>query len=401
MRKQTVRDLEDAQVRGKVILVRVDFNVPLENGRVADATRIDATLPTLRWLLKRGGRLVLVSHLGRPKGKPDPAFSLSPVAERLTQRIDAPVAFVDAVTGDKVTAAVNALEPGHLLLLENVRFDAGEESNDPRLAEVLASLADVYVNDAFGSAHRAHASTHGVAEVMKRAGKPAVAGLLIEKELEFLGGALNDPRRPFVAILGGAKISGKIDVIESLLPRADALLIGGAMANTFFCSLGLETGRSLVEEDRVALARELIRRAGPRLTLPVDCVIADEARADAEARVVPRDSVPADARILDIGPKSVALFADAILNAATVLWNGPVGLFEMEPFAGGTRAIANAIAKATVNGATTIAGGGDTAAALEQAGLAGAVSHVSTGGGASLEFLEGKPLPGIAVLDDV
>ena len=401
MRKKTIRDLTEQDVHGKVVLVRVDFNVPLEDGRVTDDTRIVATLPTLQWLQRRGARLVLVSHLGRPKGGPDPAFSLAPVATRLAELWDAQVRFVDSVSGEKVTTAVRALEPGQALLLENVRFDPGEEKDDATLAESLAAFADLYVNDAFGTAHRAHASTHGAAQVMKRSGKPAVAGLLIEKELEFLGGALEDPRRPFVAILGGAKISGKIDVIESLLPRADTLLIGGAMANTFFRALGLETGQSLVEPDRIDLARELLRRAGPRLILPVDCVVASEMREDAETRIVARDSVPPDARILDIGPKSVALFSQSILRAGTVLWNGPAGLFEMEPFAAGTRGLAEAVARATVAGATTIAGGGDTAAALERAGKANAVSHVSTGGGASLEFLEGKPLPGIAVLDDV
>lgn len=400
MRKKTIRDLAESDVRGKVVLMRVDFNVPIEDGRVTDDTRIEATIPTLQWLQKRGARLVLVSHLGRPKGKPDPEYSLAPVAKRLSQLWDASVQFVDAVSGDRVLAAVRGLEPGQTLLLENVRFDPGEEKDDAALAEALAAFADVYVNDAFGTAHRAHASTHGVADVMKRAGKPAVAGLLIEKELEFLGSALENPRRPFVAILGGAKISGKIDVIESLLPRADTLLIGGAMANTFFRALGLETGKSLIEPDRVDLARELLRRAGPRLTLPVDCVIANEAADDAETRVVARDDVPPDARILDIGPKSVALFSQSILRAGTVLWNGPAGLFEMKPFAQGTRGLAEAVARATVAGATTIAGGGDTAAALEQAGKANAVSHVSTGGGASLEYLEGKPLPGIAILDD-
>jgi phosphoglycerate kinase len=400
MRKKTIRDLAESDINGRIVLVRVDYNVPLDNGRVADDTRITATLPTLQWLRKRGARLVLVSHLGRPKGMPDSSFSLKPVAARLGELWGAPVTFVDEVTGGKVEEAVRGLEPGHTLVLENVRFDAGEEKDAPALAESLAGLADVYVNDAFGTAHRAHASTHGVARVMKEAGKPAVAGLLIERELEFLGNALENPRRPFVAILGGAKISGKIDVIESLLPRADTLLIGGAMANTFFRALGVEIGQSLVEPDRVDLARELLRRAGPRLTLPVDCVVAAEAKEDAETSIVPRDSVPPGARILDIGPKSVALFSQSILKAGTVLWNGPAGLFEMAPFAEGTRGIAEAVARATVAGATTIAGGGDTAAALEQAGKANAVTHVSTGGGASLEFLEGKPLPGIAVLDD-
>jgi phosphoglycerate kinase len=297
-------------------------------------------------------------------------------------------------------AAVDALRPGEILLLENVRFLPGEETNDPELAEALAGLADVYVNDAFGTAHRAHASTCGVAEVMKAAGRPAVAGLLMQRELQFLGSAMEGAERPFSAILGGAKISGKIDVIENLLPRVDHLLIGGAMANTFFRALGLETGTSLLEEERVDMARALLERAGPKLVLPVDCVVAGEARAGARTWLLDRDSVPPEGSILDIGPKSVATFRDYIERSRTVLWNGPMGLFEIADFADGTMGIARAVADATKKGAVTVVGGGDTAAAVEAAGLSSAVTHVSTGGGASLEFLEGKALPGVVILDE-
>jgi phosphoglycerate kinase len=286
------------------------------------------------------------------------------------------------------------------VVLENVRFEAGEEENEPKLSEALASLADIYVNDAFGSAHRAHASTAGVAEVMKRSGRPAVAGMLMERELRFLGDALDSPIRPFVAILGGAKISGKIDVIDNLLPRVDHLLIGGAMANTFFRALGLETGKSLVEADRVEMAHTLLERAGEKIVLPVDCVVAGEAKAGARTWLLGRDEVPPEGSILDIGPKSVATFRDYVERARTILWNGPMGLFEIDDFAEGTTGVARAVADATAKGATTIVGGGDTAAAVEAAGLADAVTHVSTGGGASLEFLEGRPLPGVAILDE-
>ena len=336
----------------------------------------------------------------RPKGKWNEAFSLRPVAARLEEVIAQPVKFVADVVGPDARATVDALKPSEILLLENVRFLPGEETNDSKLSEALAALADVYVNDAFGSAHRAHASTCGVAEVMKKERKKAVAGFLMEKELKFLGQALANPERPFVSILGGSKISGKIDVIENLLPRVDTLLIGGAMANTFFRGLGLETGASLVEADRIDLARELLTRGKDKIVLPVDCVVASEAKSGARNWVVPRDAIPVDAKVLDIGPKSVAAFRDLLAGARTVLWNGPVGMFEIEEFSHGTHGVARAVADATARGAITIVGGGDTAAAVEAAGLADKMTHVSTGGGESLEFLEGKTLPGIAVLNN-
>ncbi|HUG39053.1 MAG TPA: phosphoglycerate kinase [Longimicrobiales bacterium] len=400
MNKRTIRDLSEGAVGGKRVLVRVDYNVPLRDGAVADDARIRATLPTLRHLLERGGRLILVSHLGRPKGMWSEALSLRPVADRLRELAQVPVAFVSDVVGSDARDAAAALHGGDVLLLENVRFLPGEETNDPHLAEELAGLGDVYVNDAFGTAHRAHASTVGAAEHMKREGKPAVAGLLMEAELRFLGGALEAPERPFVAVLGGAKISGKIDVIEHLLPRVDRLVIGGAMANTFFRAMGLETGDSLVEEDRVAMAAALLERAGDALVLPVDCVIAETASADAPTRSVPRDQVPAGWKILDIGPASLTRFREALEDARTVVWNGPMGMFELAPFAGGTEGVARAAAEITRTGATTILGGGDTAAAVVRAGLGDRMTHISTGGGASLELLEGRVLPGVAVLDD-
>jgi phosphoglycerate kinase len=400
MDKLTLRELPAAALRDKRVLVRVDYNVPIENGEVTDDTRMVATLPTLRYLEERGARIVLISHLGRPKGKWNEEFSLRPVAVRLEKVSGQPVKFVADIVGPDARAAVDALKPSEILLLENVRFLPGEETNDSKLSEALAALADVYVNDAFGSAHRAHASTAGVAEVMKNEGKKAVAGFLMEKELKFLGQALANPERPFVSILGGSKISGKIDVIENLVRRVDTLLIGGAMANTFFRALGLETGASLVEEDRIDLARELLTRGKDKIVLPVDCVVAAEATAGARNWVVPRDAIPADAKVLDIGQKSVAVFSDLIAGARTMLWNGPVGMFEIEEFSHGTDGVARAVADATTRGAITIVGGGDTAAAVEGAGLAEKMTHVSTGGGASLEFLEGKTLPGVAVLND-
>lgn len=401
MSKRNVAALSAETLRGRRVLVRVDYNVPIEDGAVTDDTRIRATLPTLRQLTDAGARVILASHLGRPKGKWRDDLSLAPAAERLRGLIGAPVSFVQDIAGDRAREAVDALSDGSILLLENVRFLAGEEANDADLSRQLADLADVYVNDAFGSAHRAHASTAGVAEVMRAAGRPAVAGLLMERELRFLGDALESPRRPFVAILGGAKISGKIDVIRNLLPRVDHLLIGGAMANTFFRALGLETGKSLVEEDRVPLARELLESAGPKIVLPVDCVVAGEAKAGARTWLLARDEVPPEGTILDIGPSSVATFRDFVERAGTILWNGPMGLFEIDDFAEGTLGVARAVADATErNSATTIVGGGDTAAAIEAAGLADRVTHVSTGGGASLEFLEGRELPGVAALDE-
>ncbi len=400
MNKSSLRDLPDTLVRGKRVLVRVDYNVPLEGGRVADDKRIRETIPTIEHLVERDARIILMSHLGRPKGKWNHDFSLRPVAQHLKSLIKAPVRFVSDIVGPEAKAAADSLKAGEVLLLENMRFLPGEETNDAKLSEALAAFGEIYVNDAFGSAHRAHASTCGVAEVMKRENKPAVAGFLMEKELRFLGGAVANPEHPFVAILGGAKISGKIDVIENLLPHVDSILIGGAMANTFFRAMGLETGGSLVEDDRVALAKELIERAGQKLVLPVDCVVAGEAKAGTRTFTMDRNQVPPEGKIFDIGPKSVATFRDVIERAKTILWNGPVGMFEIPDFSYGTDGVARAVADATKMGAVTIVGGGDTAAAVEAAHLAGHMTHVSTGGGASLEFLEGKVLPGVAILND-
>ena len=400
MNKKSIKDVPDAQLNNKRVLVRVDYNVPLENGHVTDDKRIRETVPTIQYLIDRNARVILASHLGRPKGKWNDALSLKPAADHLATLINAPVSFVGDVVGPKARDAVEALKPGSVLVLENTRFLPGEETNDPKLSEDFAAMADVYVDDAFGSAHRAHASTAGVAEVMKKEGKPAVAGFLMEKELRFLGSALANPQKPFVAILGGAKISGKIDVIENLLPKVDYLLIGGAMANTFFRAMGLETGGSLVEEDRVDLAKEIMQRAANKLVLPVDCVIATEAKPGVATANVDRDKVTKDGKIFDIGIKSVQQFREVIAEARTILWNGPVGMFEIPEFGKGTDGVAHAVADATSNGATTIVGGGDTAAAVEASNVADRITHVSTGGGASLEFLEGKTLPGVAILDD-
>jgi phosphoglycerate kinase len=398
VKKKTVRDLSDEQVRGKRVLLRVDFNVPLnENGEITDDTRIRAALPTIKLLMDRGGRPVILSHLGRPKGKPEPKYSLQPVSNRLMELMGCNVVFVESTDSDEALKASQDLKPGEILLLENTRFLGGEEKNDQRLARALSELGDCFVNDAFGAAHRAHASTVGVAEHLR----PAVAGLLMEKELEYLGGALSNPKRPFVAILGGAKISGKIDVIEQLLPKVDGLLIGGAMACTFYKAMGLETGKSLVEEDRVPMAKELLARAGMKLTLPHDAMVAPSLDQAKSAKVVPRNAIPKDQAMFDIGPQTAASYSRAIASAKTVIWNGPMGVFETPPFDRGTRAVADAMANATAKGTTTIVGGGDSAAAVAEAGLDDKMSHVSTGGGASLEFLEGKKLPGVEVLDDV
>ncbi|HSH44786.1 MAG TPA: phosphoglycerate kinase [Longimicrobiales bacterium] len=400
MKQKTIRDLPDSALSGRRVLMRVDYNVPLAGGTITDDARITATLPTLRYLLERDARIVLMSHMGRPKGEWKDGLSLRPAAEHLAELLDAPVTFVSDVVGSDARGTAAALRDGEVLVLENTRFLPGEETNDPHLAEELAGLGDIYVNDAFGAAHRAHASTVGAAEHMKREGKPAVAGLLMESELRFLGGALESPDRPFVAILGGAKISGKIDVIDNLLPRVDRLLIGGAMANTFFRAMGLSVGDSLVEEDRVEMAASLLERAGDKLVLPTDCVVAEEVSSKATTRSVTREEVPDGWKILDIGPRSVSRFNGELDGARTVIWNGPVGMFELEPFAGGTEGVARAVADLTDQGATTIIGGGDTAAAVDAAGLSRRMTHVSTGGGASLEFLEGRVLPGVAVLDD-
>lgn len=401
MAKKSLADLPAGALSGARVLVRVDYNVPLDGeGRVSDDTRIRETLPTLRTLAEAGARVVLCAHLGRPEGAPDPRASLRPVARRLQELLGQPVAFSPETVGPGVEAAVSALTPGGVLLLENTRFLPGETKNDPALSAALAALADHYVNDAFGAAHRAHASTEGVARVVRAAGGEAVAGTLMERELRFLGAVLEDPERPFVAILGGAKISGKIDVIEAILPRVDRLLIGGAMANTFFRALGLETGTSLVEEDRVPVARDLLDRGGERILLPVDARVADTIGEGAVPRVVPRDRVGEGERIGDIGPESVGLFAAEIARARTVLWNGPMGVFELEPFAAGTVEVARAVADAADGGAMVVVGGGDSAAAAAAAGVTRRMTHISTGGGASLEFLAGESLPGVEALSD-
>jgi len=396
VKKKTIRDLADAEVKGKRALVRVDFNVPLDSNRaVADDTRIRAALPTIQNLLERGARVVLLSHLGRPKGKPEAKYSLEPVAQRLSALLPSEdLCFVESTDSDEAMKA--CASDTRVVLLENTRFLGGEETNDERLSRGLAQLGDLYVNDAFGSAHRAHATTEGVAHFLK----PAVAGLLMEKELDYLGGALENPERPFIAVLGGAKISGKIDVIEHLLPKVDQLLIGGAMACTFFKAMGLETGTSLVEADRVDMAKSLLQRAGKKLVLPSDATVSPSLEAPDKAHAVSRDAIPAGEAMLDIGPATAKQFAESIRAARTVLWNGPMGVFETPPFDAGTRAVAEALADSTKAGATTIVGGGDSAAAVAGLGLESAMSHVSTGGGASLEFLEGKVLPGVAALDD-
>lgn len=387
--KKTIRDID---VEGKRVLVRVDFNVPLEKGKVADDTRIRAALPTIQYLMEHRARVILMSHLGRPKGKVQEDLRLIPVAEQLAGLLGRPVAMAVDCVGEDVEAAVDRLRPGDVLLLENLRFHPEEEANDPEFASRLASLGEVYVNDAFGTAHRAHASTEGVAHRL-----PAVAGFLMEKELNFLGKALERPEHPFVAILGGAKISDKIGVVNNLLGRVDTLLIGGGMANTFLKAQGHQVGQSLVEEESLPLARELLARAGRKVILPVDVVVADRFDADAQSKVVGVEEVPAGWRILDIGPATVERFAQELAGARTVVWNGTLGVAEFPRFAVGTRAIIETLARSQ---ATTIVGGGDTAAAVQQAGLAEKMTHVSTGGGASLEFLEGRVLPGVAVLAD-
>jgi len=397
MNKLTINDI---QLAGKRVLVRVDFNVPLdETQRITDDTRIVESLPTIKKILADGGKAILMSHLGRPKGKVKPEFSLKPAADRLAQLLGSPVAFASDCIGDVADAAVAKLANGECLLLENLRFRNEEEGNDVEFAKALAKHGDVYVNDAFGTAHRAHASTEGVTKFITT----CVAGFLMEKELEFLGNAVENPIRPFVAILGGAKISGKIDVIQSLMSKVDTLIIGGGMAYTFFKAQGLEIGKSLLEADKVELAKEILAEAAKKninLLLPVDCIAASDFKNDADTKVVAKNAIPADWQALDIGPDTVKLFSDVVKNAKTVVWNGPMGVFEMPSFAVGTNAVATALVEATKAGAKTIVGGGDSAAAIAQAGLSKDVSHVSTGGGASLEFLEGKVLPGVEALND-
>lgn len=389
MDKKTIRDVD---VKGKKVLVRVDFNVPIKDGKVGDDTRIRAALPTLDYLLGHGGALILCSHLGRPKGGPDPKYSLKPVAEHLGDLMGRKVSFAGDCVGPAAETAAKALQPGDVLLLENTRFHPEEEKNDPGMAKQLAGLADVYVDDAFGSAHRAHASTEGVAKYL-----PAVAGLLMEKELQYLSSAVTDPAKPFVAILGGAKISDKIGVIRNLLGKADSVLIGGGMANTFFKAQGYPVGDSLVEDAALDTAREILEMAGPRLRLPVDVVIADKFEAGAEHKTMPMAAIPDGWRILDIGPQTVANYARAIRAAKTVVWNGPMGVFEFPGFAKGTFGLAEAVAG---SGAVSIVGGGESVAALQESGLADKITHISTGGGASLEMLEGLTLPGVAALLD-
>lgn len=395
--KKTVQHLDCA---GKRVLVRVDFNVPVAEGAVSDDTRIVAALPTIRYLLEKKARVILCSHLGRPKGGPDTKNSLKPVRERLSRLLRADVAWADDCVGEQAERAAMALGDGQVLLLENLRFHGEEEKNDPAFAAALAKLGECYVNDAFGTAHRAHASTEGVTRFVK----PAVAGFLMKQELDYLGGALENAKRPFVAVLGGSKVSGKIDVIEALLPKVDRLLIGGAMMFTFLKAQGKPTGRSLVEDDRLDVARDVLARAaakGVELVLPVD-TIASTAPDGSAAGVAKRVEQLADAEMgVDIGPESIALFAGKLKDAKTVVWNGPMGIFEVEAFAAGTMGVAKAMSELKAHGAVTVVGGGDSVAAVQQSGLAERFSHLSTGGGASLEFLEGKVLPGVAALEDL
>ena len=397
MAKQTVEDIKS--LKGKKVLVRVDFNVPLDDKQnITDDTRIRAALPTIKFLTGKGARVILVSHLGRPKAGPDDKLRLAPVAVKLVQLLGQPVAYVKDCIGPEVEAAVAKLADGDILLLENVRFYKEEEQNDPAFAQKLAALAEVYVNDAFGTAHRAHASTEGVTKYLK-----GYAGFLMEKEIKFLGQLLENPARPFVAILGGAKISGKIDVIENLLSKVNTLIIGGGMAYTFFKARGVDVGHSLVEADKIPLAKEILKQAidqGVPLMLPIDHVVAEKFDANAESKIVTRAGIPADWQGMDIGPETITKFGHAIKKAKTIFWNGPMGVFEFDKFSRGTFAIAKLVAEATAQGAVSVIGGGDSVAAVEKAGLAGKMTHISTGGGASLEFVEGKVLPGIACLQD-
>jgi len=396
MNKLSIRDLE---MKGKRVFIRVDFNVPLEGGKVSEDTRIRATLPTLRLAIERGARLVLASHLGRPKGKPDPKYSLAPVAARLRELLGKPVEFAADCVGPDAEAKSKALRDGDVLLLENVRYHPQEEANDPEFSKQLAALSDgIFVCDAFGSAHRAHASVVGITKNVRR----SAAGVLMEKELAYLGKAISNPERPFVTVLGGAKVSDKIEVVQNLMKLADAMLVGGAMAYTFLKSQGLPVGKSLVENDKLDLARGLLEEARSRnfrLVLPVDHVLAESPNSTV-TKTADVANTPDGWMGLDIGPKTVALFSQEISKARTIVWNGPLGMFEKPAFAAGTLGIARAVAAATAAGATTIIGGGDSVAAVEQAGVADKISHISTGGGASLEFLAGDKLPGVEALTD-
>lgn len=389
MNKKTVKDID---IRNKRVLMRVDFNVPMTDGKVTDDKRIKASLPTIQYVLDQGASLILMSHLGRPKGGFEPEFSLRAASEVLASLLARPVKMASDCVGAEVEKTAKALKPGEVLMLENTRFHAGEEKNDLDLARQMASLGDVYVNDAFGSAHRAHSSTEGVARFL-----PAVSGFLMEQELEYLGRAVSNPEHPYIAILGGAKISDKILVVETLLSKCDRLIIGGGMANTFLAAKGFNMRDSLVEAGSVELAKSIMDKAGDKLLLPVDAVIADKFEAEAKIQVVDADKIPAGWRIMDIGPKSISLFKAALNGARLIVWNGPMGVFEMPKFAEGTFAIAHLLAE---SGATTVIGGGDSASAVKKAGVAKQMTHVSTGGGASLEFLEGRELPGVAALLD-
>jgi len=392
--------IDNVELKGKRVLVRVDFNVPLdENQKITDDIRITSALPTIKKIINDGGKCILMSHLGRPKGGPNPKYSLKPVAVRLGELLESEVKFAPDCIGEQVKAIVNKMKDGEVLLLENLRFHPEEEKNVPEFAQQLAELGDVYINDAFGSAHRAHASTEGVTKYIK----VCAAGYLMQKELEYLGNAVSNPVRPFTAILGGSKISGKIDVIENLLPKVDYLLIGGGMAYTFYKAMGYEIGSSLLEEEKIELAKQMLEKfksSKARVLLPVDNVVASEFKNESPSMVVDSDKIPADKMGLDIGPKTIEEFKKVILESKTIVWNGPMGVFEFDNFAIGTNEIAKALAEATEKGAITVIGGGDSAAAISKAGLDDKVTHVSTGGGASLEFLEGKVLPGVAALND-
>lgn len=392
MNKKSITDLE---LKGKKVFCRVDFNVPMKDGNVTDDTRIKAALPTITYLIEQGAKVILASHLGRPKGQVVDELRLDPVAKRLSELLGAEVIKTDAVYGPEVDEAIAGMQDGNVLLIENVRFEPGETKNDAELAQAFAAMAELYVNDAFGAAHRAHASTTGVAKLL-----PAAAGFLMEKELKVLGKALENPERPFTAIIGGAKVKDKIDVIDNLLDKVDHLLIGGGLAYTFIKALGHEIGKSLLEEDKIELAKEFMQKAKDKnvnLVLPVDAVVADDFSETANTKIVPIDEIPSDWEALDIGTETRAKFADIIQSSKLVIWNGPMGVFEMNAFAGGTMAVAEALAETE---GYTVIGGGDSAAAVEQFGFAEAMDHVSTGGGASLEFMEGKVLPGVDALDD-
>ena len=396
MAKLTIRDVD---VKGKKVVMRVDFNVPLDNGVITDDNRIVQALPSIKYVTEHGGLCILLSHLGRPKGEPKPEFSLKPVAEHLRKLVDTTVHFGNDCIGDEAKKAIDAAKPGEIVLLENVRFHAGETKNDENLSKQFAALGDLFINDAFGSSHRAHCSVAGITQFLQ----PAAAGFLLEKEIKYLEGAVNDPVRPFVAVLGGAKVSDKIGVIENLLNKVDTIIVGGGMTYTFYKAKGLPIGKSLLEADKVDLAADLMKKAadkGVDLKLPVDSVVADDFKNDANHKEVGEDGIPDGWLAVDIGSKTQKLFGDIVSNAKTVVWNGPMGVFEMDNFAKGTFVIARAMADATSKGATTIIGGGDSASAIKKAGLADQVSHVSTGGGASLEYLEGKELPGITSLTD-